>query len=50
MAVEGRQYADDRVDRCIGLQPDGRDAELTASSARLLAAAPVDAADTLDGV
>ena len=47
--VEGRQYADGRVDRYIVLRPDGFRDELTAADARRLAAGLLDAVDSLDG-
>ena len=47
VAVDGWQYADGAITRCISLY-DAEDNELTAPDARRLAAALLNAADELD--
>lgn len=48
VVVQGSQYTDGRVDRYIAVHPPGVCEELTAAGARQLAAALLDAADSLD--
>jgi hypothetical protein len=50
VAVEGEQYVDGSVVRYVVLRLASADAELTAAGSRQLAAALLDAADSIDSV